>query len=509
MAKKHTPTEQQLSIVAAACALAVGGILKIKAGAGSGKTSTLILIAEALQMIGVYMCFNRVTSDEAKLKFPEEWIEPRTSHSLAFEKWGRKLQHKLKRPQPTKYVRYTNVAFTGSEINKFFNIGDMHFDEDTTASGAFIGMLARITVNRFEQSADDVIEMKHVPTTDLKEKLKEASYVHRAKEKVLWAAKMLWAERIDKDSVVLISPDTYLKLYQLSKPIIHNSDGIIPDVLFVDEFQDTTPCVLDIVMRQKSHMRIVVVGDDRQAIYGWRGAINAMQMVDAPTLPLTKSFRYGQAIADVATTVLERDMVLQGNEAIDSIAGENVVKRSQPYTRLFRTNASLLGSAIDAIKKGRSVNIEIDVKDFVKFLESAQALYLGDTKKVKHDKLLAFETWEEAKAESKLDPDIGRAVMVIENGIIEDWIDTLTSHVNVREPHITFTTAHKSKGREWDQVIVENDFASCYNEDGEWVGLQREEQNLLYVALTRAILRLQTNKTIREYLSRVTEKEAQ
>jgi hypothetical protein len=55
-------------------------------------------------------------------------------------------------------------------------------------------------------------------------------------------------------------------------------------VLYVDEFQDTTPCVLDIVMNQHSNgMKVVMVGDARQAIYGWRGAVNAMKMVDAPT----------------------------------------------------------------------------------------------------------------------------------------------------------------------------------------------------------------------------------
>jgi len=502
---KHTPTEQQQTIVAASVALAIGGIMKIKAGAGSGKTSTLILTALANEVESIYLCFNSGTAEEARPKFPE-WVEPRTSHSMAFEKWGRMYQHKLKRPTSG----YVNVAFTGSEIDRYFNIGELRFDEDITMSGAFIGMLAKMTVSRFEQSADFHIEAKHVPMSDIKEKVKDdIGFTSRAREKVLWAAKMLWAERKNKDSKVLITHDTYLKMFQLSKPTLHNRDGVVPSILYVDEFQDTTPCVLDIVLRQQNKMKIIVVGDDRQAIYGWRGAVNAMQMVDAPSYPLTKSFRYGQAVADVATTVLERDMVLQGNEKIASIVGiDSVIKRSQPYTRLFRTNSSLLGSAIDAIKKGRSVSIEIDVKDFVKFLESAQALYLGDLKKVKHDRLLAFQTWEEAKAESKLDPDIGRAVMVIENGIIEDWIETLTSHVNPREPHITFTTAHKAKGREWEQVIVENDFRSCYNEDGEWVGLPREEQNLLYVALTRAILRLQINKTIQEYLDRALIEEA-
>lgn len=500
MAKKHPPTGQQQAILVAALDKAIR-IMKIKAGAGGGKTTTLVMIAEATPEEAIYMCFNKATATEAESKFPDT-VEPRTSHSLAFEKWGRKLNHKTSRPKGRGYV---NVAGTGTEIGKYFNLGDLTLEEGVVLRQGFLGFLSRLTVQRFEQSADDKIELKHVPTADLKDKLNDdVAFIARAKEKVLWAAKMLWTERIDEDSPVLISPDTYLKLFQLSKPVLHRRDGTIPEILFVDEFQDTTPCVLDIVMRQADKMKIIVVGDDRQAIYGWRGAVNAMQMVDAPTYPLTKSFRYGQAIADVATTVLERDMVLTGNEKITSMhSGDNlVIQRSEPYTRLFRTNAALLSAAVEAIKKGRSLNIEIDVRDFVKFLESAQSLHVGDRKKVKHDKLLAFEDWEEAKAESDHDAELARVVKVIESGLVEDWIETLTNHVNVREPHIIFTTAHKAKGREFEQVIVENDFRSCYNEDGKWVGLPTEEQNLLYVALTRAIFRLQTNKTIREYLER-------
>jgi superfamily I DNA/RNA helicase len=47
---------------------------------------------------------------------------------------------------------------------------------------------------------------------------------------------------------------------------------------------------------------------------------------------------------------------------------------------------------------------------------------------------------------------------------------------------------------------VEGDFKSALNEEGEFVGLSEEEQNLLYVACTRAINVLEYNQTVVEYL---------
>lgn len=51
------------------------------------------------------------------------------------------------------------------------------------------------------------------------------------------------------------------------------------------------------------------VGDDNQSIYGWRGASGALAQVkttfpDSPNFPLTKSFRFGPAIAFVANAWL-------------------------------------------------------------------------------------------------------------------------------------------------------------------------------------------------------------
>jgi superfamily I DNA/RNA helicase len=76
---------------------------------------------------------------------------------------------------------------------------------------------------------------------------------------------------------------------------------------------------------------------------------------------------------------------------------------------------------------------------------------------------------------------------------------------NTDDPEIILTTAHKSKGREWDVVWLASDFPSNWNNKGEWVGLRDEERNLLYVAVTRARKHLIYNDTVRELIERTGE----
>lgn len=484
------PTQQQTDCITA---LNMHRMLKINACAGAGKTSTLTMMAEAYPEPSLYLAFNKVTAEEAAAKFPKH-VTCRTTHSLAYSIFGIKLRDKLSRPKG----KYVNVAGTGTEIGRYFDISSIELSEDLTLSQAYLGLLVRTCVAYFEQSADDEISNKHVPMGELKEKLKKVNgaNINYVAEVVMKNARKLWKERINTNSPVLATHDTYLKLYQLSKPVLHGYN-----ILYVDEFQDTTPCVLDIVLQQQERMKVVMVGDARQAIYGWRGAVNAMQMVDCEQKQLTKSFRYGQPVADIATKVLEGSMCISGFEKINSKVGQGVVDISKPHTRLFRTNAALLAAAISEIQRGTEVSIEIDTKDFVKLLESAVALYKGDSKQVKHDKMLPYTSWLEACAEAEFDPELSRIVKIIDSGFAKRWIEILESHVNSKNPRVTFTTAHKSKGREFSQVIIEDDFKSNYGEEG-WVGLPTEEQNLLYVACTRAIDALDYNQTVVEYLSK-------
>src|SRR5438132_14185115 len=60
-----------------------GKPLKIAAFAGTGKTTTLRMLAEATRARGVYLAFNKSIATEAKQKFPRS-VDCRTTHAIAF-----------------------------------------------------------------------------------------------------------------------------------------------------------------------------------------------------------------------------------------------------------------------------------------------------------------------------------------------------------------------------------------------------------------------------------------
>ena len=68
--------------------------LKINAGAGAAKTTTLGLIAEEAPVNSLYLAFNKSMVEEAKNRFPG-WVEVRTTHGLAYATFGAQIRAKL------------------------------------------------------------------------------------------------------------------------------------------------------------------------------------------------------------------------------------------------------------------------------------------------------------------------------------------------------------------------------------------------------------------------------
>lgn len=467
--------------------------IKIEAGAGCSKTTSLVMVADELCVPSLYLTFNKKMADEAKEKFPG-WVEVRTTHSLAFGVFGADLQHKLNRPQGA----YRNVCGTGGEIAKYFKIPVLTLSSGKYLTAAGVGLAVKETLNKFEFSEDTKIGIEHVsfnPATRLKRDLSfnKVDYCNL----VIQYAKKLWELRINPKSNVLATHDTYLKLYQMSNP-----DFSHYEVIYLDESQDLNPCIIDIINKQKDS-KIIAVGDTSQAIYGWRGSVNAMKQFDFKEGVLDKSFRFGQAIADVANDILGSEKV-KGHEYINSkVLLSTEYEGEKGHTLLFRTNIALIVEAVELVSKGVLVNLEFDLKDFIRLLDSALALKQGNKSKVKHEELLSYPDWETLMDENKtVGGEISRVVWLIETGKVYSVLGLLSSHVNTKNPEVILTTVHKSKGREFDVVVLADDFPSCYNTKGEWVGLDEAETNLLYVAATRAKSVLVLNTTVEDIIEK-------
>jgi superfamily I DNA/RNA helicase len=459
----------------------------VKAGAGTGKTSTIKILASQMEgLSGLYTAFNKMTAEEVKGHLPSS-VQSRTTHSLAYQAIGHKYKDKLSRPQG----KYVNVALTPAEIARYFNIKAVE-----SVRGVDIAIIVKATLGRFECSATDALNINCVPrhlVKDLVDKARErdeyasvdAGKIGRV---VLEYAVKLWEGRKDVNSDVLITHDTYLKFFQLSQPQL----GF--DVIFADEFQDANPCTLAIVENQEN-CQIVAVGDSSQAIYQWRGSINAMEIMGYDEYPLTQSFRFGQNVADVANSILlgATDLILKGNPTNDTQV--TTVDYDQPYTVIFRTNGSLLSRAVALITDGVSVNIQTNTYQFCRKLEESAHLREGNMKKVKHEDLIGFKNWSELCEEAANDPELKRIVSMINSNTHLKVLRLLKNYKTPANPHATLITAHKSKGNEYAQVVLDDDFPEISPE------MATQDRNLLYVAATRAMKTLQLNSDLTRYIT--------
>lgn len=479
-----TPTQEQKEI---SNIFEQGKSIVVNAYAGAGKSSTIVMVdkVKPIDKSGLYLAFNKVIADEIGGKLSDT-TDSRTIHSLAYREVGRDYQHKLSRPR----TGYVNVAGTASEIAKYYRILPVGETSDTE-----VAMLVKNTVNNFESSVEDHLTEKHINKAYLETILKRALKRNdknvdeeSVKKSVMLYANKLWNDRIDKHSVVLATHDTYLKLYQLIKPQI----GV--DVLYVDEVQDITPPVVDIIKNQKD-MQVVIVGDVFQSIYGWRGAINAMKhFPEFEQLNLSQSFRFGDAIAELANRVLagRNNTPLRGFDKVSSVVGQ--VDKSKPYTCIYRTNSALIMDGLSLLSQGENVTLEVDTRGFVRLIESAVALYEKDYKKVKHEDIIGYKTWWELKDEAKDSSELKRLVMMVESGQAQSTIHILKNYTPSDDAHITLITAHKSKGKEWSQVVLAEDFNPITDSTPE------QEMNLIYVAATRGMNVLQVNQVLEQWL---------
>src|SRR5689334_14170729 len=116
------------------------------------------------------------------------------------------------------------------------------------------------------------------------------------------------------------------------------------EVLYLDEAQDANPVALAILQAQSRPT--VWVGDPWQSVYRFRGSVNAMRMIDAPVRHLSRSWRFGEELAQVARAILAHTgspplVPLRGDPGLATTLGPV----RPPCAVLCRTNAGLFEAA--------------------------------------------------------------------------------------------------------------------------------------------------------------------
>ena len=457
-----TPTTEQTAIIDA---FTTGDSVRVAAGAGTGKTTVLRMAAEtAPTRRGLYVAFNKAIAGDAARVFGRN-VKVSTTHSLAYHAIGHRYRPRLSGPR----VPAREVA-TALRITHPVRIGA------TTLSPAQQTRLAQTMVSTFCASAEDTLTTAHLP---------EAPGLtgpdrDDAADAVLPFAQRLWADKTDPGGRLRFEHDDYLKMWALTRP-----DWGAEFVLF-DEAQDTTPVVAAMVKQQQDNgAQVIVVGDSAQAIYGFRGAIDAMSMFDTPhRLSLTRSWRFGPDAAAEANkwlSILDAELRLTGDPAQPT-----AVTDDDPDTGidaiLCRTNAGVISRVVASQRAGRTTAVVGGGKDALQLAEAAQRLQAGQP--TWHPDLAMFPTWGAVQdyADEDGGADLRPFVRLIDSIGADAVVSAIRGCVDEDHAQVTVGTAHKAKGREWQRVTVHDDFTEPDEEDRVDV----EDAMLAYVTVTRA-----------------------
>ncbi|XP_073185002.1 F-box DNA helicase 1 isoform X4 [Lepidochelys kempii] len=285
-----------------------GQVVKIMAFAGTGKTSTLIKYAEKFPHLSfLYVAFNKAIVENGKSVFPPN-VMCKTFHSLAYASVGKNYKEKGK-------LNFSNLSpYTISFILKH-RAGQSVFVRAKTVTQ---------TLGSFFASSDEFISVEHTPIWCKNTHGARVLVCEEEKQIIVEEARRIWDNmKILNGNTELnckMTSDGYLKLWQLEKPRLYTYDAI-----FVDEAQDCTPAIMDIVLSQTCG--IIFVGDPHQQIYTFRGAVNALFAVPHTHIfYLTQSFRFGPEIAYVGSTILDvckkiRNKMLVGGNQEDYVIG--------------------------------------------------------------------------------------------------------------------------------------------------------------------------------------------
>lgn len=300
-------------------------------------------------------------------------------------------------------------------------------------------------------------------------------------------------------------------------PLIHNARVWQNDWVYVDEAQDINPARRAYIKKMlRLGGRAVFVGDPHQAIYGFTGAEHdALETIkkefNAVEMPLTVTYRCPKAVVRLAqgwvNHITAADTAPEG--AVDNVTDVQFLsqlttlgpldavlcRNTKPLVALAYT---LIRNKIACHVEGRAIGeglLALAGKWRTKYIASLVdklETYLSK----QAEKFLA--KGQEQKAEALADKVDTLKVIIgscAPGATMEDLrgeIGRLFGDTKEGEApkNLTLSTVHKSKGREWGTVYLwgRNRYMPSKYARQEWQMLQ--EENLIYVAVTRAMSRL-------------------
>ncbi len=458
------------------------GNLVVRARAGTGKTTTIVQGVERASERSILLAaFNKSIATELQSRVSNPRVEAKTLHGLGFKyirsHWNVRVDEDHQRaiglarlaapgaPEPiVKLVR--DLHSKAREIDPFVAVDGHAWDLEKLA-----------------------VQFNLIPDEEYEARGWGIQRVCIAAHLAMRIA-MERTDRIDFSDMVFL-------------PLVHRWVRPWFDMVVIDEAQDMTVAQLALAVGAcQRGGRICVVGDDRQAIYGFRGADSGSldrlkDGIKAQELGLRTTYRCPKRVVALAAQLVPdfvaHDSAPEG-EVVTLDADKMIAEAKEGDFILSRKNAPLIRICMALLKRGLRARIKgNDIgKGIVALIRKLNASSVDTLPAL----LVAWQTKEIDRARRKLSEEAAdeRVAFVCDQAaiiiaLLEDCesLTRLESQCtelfadDAERASVMCSSVHRSKGLEADTV---------YLLQGTFKTAPTEELNIMYVAITRAKKRL-------------------
>ncbi|WP_013323833.1 UvrD-helicase domain-containing protein [Gloeothece verrucosa] len=480
--------------------------------AGSGKSTTLKLVAQALKESGVspaeikIIVFGKANSQDLITKFGLIWKNSIcTLHSAGYTLIKKELDIKNPRNAIVNRDKYKKIGQELELINyraggRTFR-GKLKENRVLAHDSDFVKLVHLIRLTNQEPTVGNIENLCfHFEIEDVFKHDVLASSI----EKVLDLGEEMAIDRkiFDyTDQVWLpvkwnVAQSSWFKPYKF---------------VLIDECQDLNATQLELAsMLAGKTGRMLFVGDPRQAIMGFAGAdsdsyYNIVRRTKAIELPLSLCYRCPKTHIRLVNKIYP-DIPIKATAnakegTIEQIIEDDLDKYLKPHDLILsRKTNPLVSTCIRLLAKG--VSAKIKGKDIGKIIQQeleAIASLGGFEYKRFND---FFEMYKQAKI-ARLE-QMDNSEQIIENlkdrlsalhtiytarpeaNSIEALLKSIDDLFSDEEALVVLSTCHRAKGLEAERVFILNpgDMPMTWENQLEWQ--EDQEHNLLYVALTRS-----------------------
>lgn len=525
-------TDQQLAAVS--WITQSSGNLILEAVAGSGKTFTIIEMLIAINHVfpsarSALMSFNAKVRDELKERVRSKNIrntEVNTVHGFAFTAFKQhfgprkpnsyklsdlldpilksyKLTYKFSPPicQAVSIAKDTGMELffpnTSAEWKKLIDYHDISWDDEKLPLGSFINLCADLF--RLSTQNTDKIDFSDMIWMPLKHNLTfpQFDFVFIDEAQDTNATRREVAKRMLKRDGVSAGIINEYELFGSQES--GNGNG---------------PTEAEYKVALSKTGRLIAVGDRHQAIYGFTGADNdALDILkkefNAAELPLSTCFRCSKAVIRHAQSIVPhiqpRPLAIEGAVNLqmpeynfhNNLFNSGKEHHFQTSAILCRKNAPLVSLAFQLLTKqipcrieGRDIGQELirlcKKHSEANFTKQQLSLNLSKHLREQATKLTPFKYDLLSDKITAINSILQLSFITSVQQLYSEIEKVFSDYDPTKPPRLTLSSVHKSKGLEWPTVYLLGRNAWMPSKLATQPWMEEQEQNLIYVAITRA-----------------------